>query len=63
MLTVEPGLYFQPNDLTIPAELRGIGVRVEDDVVVTADGARNLSAGLPRRAGEVENWLAELSDR
>lgn len=60
VLTVEPGLYFQANDLTIPAELRGIGVRVEDDVLVTADGCRNLSAGLPRRAAEVEDWLVHL---
>lgn len=62
VLTVEPGLYFQANDLTIPEELRGIGVRVEDDVVVTGDGHRNLSASLPRRAAEIETWLASLSD-
>lgn len=60
VLTVEPGLYFQANDLTIPEELRGIGVRVEDDVVVTEGGIRNLSAGLPRRASEIEDWLASL---
>ncbi|MFY1671969.1 aminopeptidase P family protein [Plantactinospora sp. WMMB334] len=58
VLTVEPGLYFQPEDDLVPAELRGIGVRIEDDVLVTADGAVNLSAGLPRRADEVEEWLA-----
>jgi Xaa-Pro aminopeptidase len=58
VLTVEPGLYFQPEDELIPAELRGIGVRVEDDVLVTADGAVNLSAGLPRSAADVEAWLA-----
>jgi len=58
VLTVEPGLYFQPDDELVPAELRGIGVRIEDDVLVTADGARVLSAGLPRAAGEVESWLA-----
>ncbi len=60
VLTVEPGLYFQPDDLTVPAELRGIGVRIEDDVVITADGCRNLSAGLPRSADEVEAWMARL---
>jgi Xaa-Pro aminopeptidase len=59
VLTVEPGLYFQPEDDLVPAELRGIGVRIEDDVLVTADGARNLSAGLPRTADDVETWLAE----
>jgi Xaa-Pro aminopeptidase len=58
VLTVEPGLYFQPEDELVPAELRGIGVRIEDDVLVTAAGAVNLSAGLPRRADEVEAWLA-----
>jgi Xaa-Pro aminopeptidase len=58
VLTVEPGLYFQPEDELVPAELRGIGVRIEDDVLVTAAGVVNLSAGLPRRADEVEAWLA-----
>ena len=51
MLTVEPGLYFQPEDELVPAELRGIGIRIEDDVLVTATGARNLSDGLPRTRG------------
>jgi Xaa-Pro aminopeptidase len=58
VLTVEPGLYFQPEDELVPEELRGIGVRIEDDVVVTADGCRNLSAGLPRSSAEVEAWMA-----
>ncbi|GAA0260561.1 aminopeptidase P family protein [Cryptosporangium japonicum] len=58
VLTVEPGLYFQPDDLTVPAEYRGIGVRIEDDVLVTADGAEVLSAALPRAADEVEAWMA-----
>jgi Xaa-Pro aminopeptidase len=58
VLTVEPGLYFQPEDELVPAELRGIGVRIEDDVLVTADGVVNLSAGLPRASSEVEAWLA-----
>ncbi|MFE5240583.1 MULTISPECIES: aminopeptidase P family protein [unclassified Streptomyces] len=59
-LTVEPGLYFQADDLTVPEEYRGIGVRIEDDILVTADGNRNLSAALPRRADEVEAWMAGL---
>ncbi|GAA2582805.1 aminopeptidase P family protein [Dactylosporangium fulvum] len=58
VLTVEPGLYFQPEDELVPAELHGIGVRIEDDVLVTPTGAQVLSAGLPRAAGEVESWLA-----
>ncbi|MFD6191522.1 aminopeptidase P family protein [Streptomyces sp. NPDC060275] len=60
VLTVEPGLYFQPDDLTVPAELRGIGVRIEDDFLVTADGALCLSSELPRGADEVETWMASL---
>ncbi|MFB6671982.1 aminopeptidase P family protein [Streptomyces sp. NPDC057684] len=59
-LTVEPGLYFQADDLTVPQEYRGIGVRIEDDILVTEDGNRNLSAGLPRRSDEVEAWMAQL---
>ncbi len=58
VLTVEPGLYFQPEDELVPEELRGIGIRIEDDVLVTADGCRNLSAGLPRSSDQVEAWLA-----
>lgn len=58
VLTVEPGLYFQPHDDLVPPELRGIGIRIEDDILVTADGAVNLSAGLPRKASDVESWLA-----
>jgi Xaa-Pro aminopeptidase len=60
VLTVEPGCYFQANDLTVPEEYRGIGVRIEDDILVTATGARNLSAGLPRAADDVEAWMANL---
>lgn len=58
VFTIEPGLYFQSDDLTVPAEFRGIGVRIEDDILVTADGAENLSAGIPRTADEVEAWMA-----
>jgi Xaa-Pro aminopeptidase len=60
VLTIEPGLYFQPDDLLVPEDLRGIGVRIEDDVVITADGHRNLSAALPRDPDAVEQWMAAL---
>jgi Xaa-Pro aminopeptidase len=60
VLTVEPGLYFQEDDLLVPEELRGIGIRIEDDVVVTADGCRNLSAALPRDPDAVEEWMGRL---
>lgn len=58
VLTVEPGLYFQADDLLVPEELRGIGIRIEDDIVVTADGHRNLSEALPREPDEIEAWMA-----
>jgi Xaa-Pro aminopeptidase len=60
VLTVEPGLYFQEDDLLVPEELRGIGIRIEDDIVVTADGHRNLSAALPREVAAIEAWMGEL---
>lgn len=55
---MEPGLYFQRDDSLVPAPLRGLGVRIEDDVLVTADGCEVLSAGLPREPAAVEEWLA-----
>ncbi|MGA8245818.1 MAG: aminopeptidase P family protein [Nocardioides sp.] len=58
VLTVEPGLYFQADDLLVPEEMRGIGIRIEDDVLVTADGCRNLSDALPRTSADVEAWMA-----
>lgn len=60
VLTVEPGLYFQEDDLLVPEELRGIGIRIEDDILVTADGHRNLSASLPRTSADVEEWMGRL---
>ncbi|WP_084956362.1 aminopeptidase P family protein [Thermoactinospora rubra] len=60
VLTVEPGLYLQPDDLTLPEEFRGIGVRIEDDLVITADGARLMSSALPRDPDGVERWMAGL---
>lgn len=61
VFTIEPGLYFQIDDLTVPEEFRGIGVRIEDDILMTADGPENLSAGIPRTADEVEAWIARLT--
>lgn len=61
VLTVEPGLYLQPDDLTLPPELRGIGVRIEDDVVVTEHGARLMSSDLPRHPEEIEIWMQSLA--
>jgi len=61
VFTIEPGLYFQIDDLTVPEEYRGIGVRIEDDVLVTEDGVENLSAAIPRTADEVEAWVQRLN--
>ena len=61
VFTIEPGLYFKEADLLVPEEFRGIGVRIEDDVLVTADGVENLSAGFPRTRAEVEAWVQALA--
>lgn len=60
VFTIEPGLYFQIDDLTVPEELRGIGVRIEDDILMTENGPVNLSADIPRTADDVEAWIARL---
>ncbi len=60
VLTVEPGLYFQTDDLSVPARYRGIGVRIEDDVVVTARGCKNLSGAIPRTVKDVEAWMKRI---
>jgi Xaa-Pro aminopeptidase len=60
LFTIEPGLYFGVDDLLAPEEFRGIGVRIEDDVLVTEDGCENLSAALPRQPVEIEAWMASL---
>lgn len=60
VFTIEPGLYFHANDLRVPENYRGIGVRIEDDVVVTKDGVENLSAALPREPKALESWMASL---
>ncbi len=62
VFTIEPGLYFKSDDLTVPEEYRGIGIRIEDDVLITQDGNENLSAALPRRPEDIEAWMASLRD-
>ena len=61
VLTVEPGLYIQPDDELFAPEYRGIGIRIEDDVLVTKDGVENLSEKLPRHPDEIEKWMAGLT--
>ncbi|MDO5091843.1 MAG: aminopeptidase P family protein [Propionibacteriaceae bacterium] len=60
VITVEPGLYFKTTDLLVPEEFRGIGVRIEDDILITDSDPVNLSGALPRQASEVEAWLSRL---
>jgi Xaa-Pro aminopeptidase len=60
VLTVEPGLYIQPDDELFAPEYRGIGIRIEDDIVVTADGYRNLSENIPRHPDAIEKWMKSL---
>jgi Xaa-Pro aminopeptidase len=57
---VEPGLYFKPDDQLVPERLRGIGVRIEDDVLITETGHVNLSESLPRTSTDVERWMAAV---
>ena len=58
VITVEPGVYFKSTDLLVPEEYRGIGVRIEDDILITDSDPVNLSEALPRTADDVERWLA-----
>jgi Xaa-Pro aminopeptidase len=60
ILTVEPGFYIQPDDTLFAPEYRGIGVRIEDDILVTESGAKILSNTLPRHPDEVEVYLSNL---
>ena len=60
ILTVEPGFYIQTDDTLFSPEYRGIGVRIEDDVLVTQSGAKVLSNSLPRHPDEVEAYMAKV---
>ena len=60
IMTVEPGLYFKPDDELVPEPLRGIGVRIEDDILITSEGNENLSGMLPQGGAEVEAWMSTI---
>jgi Xaa-Pro aminopeptidase len=60
VLTVEPGLYIQPDDELFAPEYRGIGIRIEDDVLVTADGYLNFSERIPRHPDDIETWMKRV---
>jgi len=56
--TVEPGIYIDPDDMTIPSQWRGIGVRIEDNILVTETGYRNLTGDLPVSVVDIERLMA-----
>ncbi|MBA2239615.1 MAG: aminopeptidase P N-terminal domain-containing protein [Lysobacter sp.] len=58
VFTIEPGLYVSPDDTTVAAKWRGIGIRIEDDVLVTRDGHRVLTDALARSSEEIEAFMA-----
>ena len=58
-VTVEPGLYIAPDDETVDAKWRGIGIRIEDDVVVTKNGPRVLTAAVVKTVEEIEALMAQ----
>ncbi|MBP2411214.1 Xaa-Pro aminopeptidase [Arthrobacter stackebrandtii] len=60
VLAVEPGLYFHEHDLTLPPELRGIGFRLEDNVLITDTGSEVISDALPITATGIEEWVAKV---
>lgn len=57
VFTIEPGIYFQDYDKTVPKEYRGIGIRIEDDILVTSSKPKNLTAGLPTTSVEIEKFM------
>ena len=58
VMTVEPGLYIAPENTSVPAKYRGIGIRIEDDVVVTAQGCEVISAAAPKTVDEIEALMS-----
>jgi len=54
VVTVEPGLYVAADDAAAPEGMRGVGIRIEDDVLVTEGGGENLTAAVPKEVGDVE---------
>jgi Xaa-Pro aminopeptidase len=57
VLTVEPGLYIRPDTSNGPAELRGTGIRIENDILITSDGHEILTAALPADVEGIEALL------
>ena len=59
--TIEPGIYIAPDNTDVPEQWRGIGVRIEDDVLVTTSGNRILSIGVPKTVLEIEAFMSETT--
>lgn len=59
LFSVEPGLYITAGDEAAKPELRGVGIRIEDDIIVTDDGPMNLTEAIPKDAPAVEAWVRE----
>jgi Xaa-Pro aminopeptidase len=57
VITIEPGIYINEKNLKVPVKYRGIGVRIEDDVVVTENSCDVLSSKCPKEIAEIENIL------
>jgi len=60
VLTIEPGIYIDENDKDVPKKYRGIGIRIEDDILVTKNGCENLSKDIAKRVEEVESLYSSL---
>ncbi|MEZ5435929.1 MAG: Xaa-Pro aminopeptidase [Pseudomonadales bacterium] len=58
VLTVEPGIYVSPHNKKVDKKWRGIGIRIEDDVVVTKNGCEIITAGAPKTVADIEEWMA-----
>ena len=63
VLTVEPGIYVSPGDTRVAKKWRGIGIRIEDDVVVTDDGCEVLSSDVPKQVDEIEEQMSRRAKK
>ena len=61
--TIEPGIYIAPDNKRVPKKWRGIGVRIEDDVLVTKKGNRVLTTGIPKTVAEIETFMAQAKQK
>ena len=58
VLTIEPGLYVAEDDEDVPQEYRGIGIRIEDDILISAQGPVNLTQDIPKTVEEIETHMS-----